>query len=117
VKDKEDKTADGKTADGKTADDKAKDDKTKDDKTPESGKDGKPAKEGKVAVVTPVTLGTSEGEVVEVEKGLNAGDQIVIDGGDSLHDGAKVEIAPPKGQEASGASENKPQHKHKKQSE
>ncbi|MGE5468987.1 MAG: MdtA/MuxA family multidrug efflux RND transporter periplasmic adaptor subunit [Ignavibacteria bacterium] len=50
--------------------------------------------EGTVAV-RPVTLGPASGEVVAVEKGVNEGEQVVIDGADKLRDGAKVEVTTP----------------------
>jgi len=52
------------------------------------------AKDNKAAM-QPVTLGTAEGEIVSVDKGLQAGDMVIIDGSDSLSDGAKIEVASP----------------------
>ena len=40
-----------------------------------------------------VTLGASTAQVVAIEKGLEAGEQVVIDGADKLRQGAKVELA------------------------
>ena len=37
-----------------------------------------------------VELGATDGEKVQVVKGLQPGDQVVIDGTDSLRDGAKI---------------------------
>jgi multidrug efflux system membrane fusion protein len=42
--------------------------------------------------VRKVTLGPSDGGMVQIESGLNPGDRIVTDGTDRLHDGAKVVI-------------------------
>lgn len=42
--------------------------------------------------VRPVVLGTQSGEVVAVDKGVAADEQVVIDGADKLRQGAKVEI-------------------------
>ncbi len=41
----------------------------------------------------PVALGTSEGEKVVVEKGLEAGEQVVVEGTDRLRDGMSVRVA------------------------
>jgi len=40
-----------------------------------------------------VKLGASTAQVVAIEKGLEAGEQVVIDGADKLRQGAKVELA------------------------
>jgi membrane fusion protein, multidrug efflux system len=40
--------------------------------------------------VKPVTLGTSHGDMVAIDKGLSPGDRVVIDGADKLRNGAKV---------------------------
>jgi membrane fusion protein, multidrug efflux system len=57
--------------------------------------------------VQPVKLGPTDGDTVEVESGLNAGDRVVTDGADRLREGAKVTIPPPGpppgGQAAGGA--------------
>lgn len=47
----------------------------------------------KTVKMQPIKLGIIEGGKAIVESGLNAGDQVVIDGSDSLRDGAKVEIS------------------------
>jgi multidrug efflux system membrane fusion protein len=39
-----------------------------------------------------VTIGVTDGDAVEVTKGLAAGDRVVIDGSDRLRDGAKVSL-------------------------
>ena len=45
--------------------------------------------------VRAVTLGPVSGETVAIEKGLEAGDQVVTDGADKLREGAKVEVTTP----------------------
>ena len=45
--------------------------------------------------IRPVTLGPISGEIVSIEKGLDAGDQVVTDGTDKLREGAKVEVTTP----------------------
>jgi multidrug efflux system membrane fusion protein len=42
-----------------------------------------------------VTLGPSTADVVAIEKGLEAGEQVVIDGADKLRQGSRVELATP----------------------
>jgi multidrug efflux system membrane fusion protein len=49
----------------------------------------------KTVAVRPITLGPANGEVIAVEKGVQAGDQVVTDGADKLRDGAKVEVTTP----------------------
>jgi len=53
-------------------------------------------------VVRNIVLGPSEGGMVEVKTGLDAGDKVVVDGSDRLRDGAEVRIA--EGAPASGAT-------------
>ncbi|MDE3038552.1 MAG: MdtA/MuxA family multidrug efflux RND transporter periplasmic adaptor subunit [Pseudomonadota bacterium] len=48
--------------------------------------------DGKSVALQPATLGVTEGETVAVEKGLIPGDRVVVDGSDSLRDGAQVKI-------------------------
>lgn len=50
-------------------------------------------KPDKTVAVQNITLGVTEGETVVATQGVGAGDQIVVDGADSLRDGAKVEVA------------------------
>ena len=47
----------------------------------------------KVVSLRPVTLGVSNGDTVEIDKGLAAGDQVVVDGVDKLREGVRVEVA------------------------
>jgi multidrug efflux system membrane fusion protein len=50
----------------------------------------------------PVKTGVAEGEVVEIVKGLNAGETVVADGADKLRDGSRVKPVAPAGAEAGG---------------
>jgi len=51
--------------------------------------------EGDKVAQRAVTLGTSEGERVVVEKGVNADEQVVVEGTDRLRDGMAVRVAAP----------------------
>jgi multidrug efflux system membrane fusion protein len=51
--------------------------------------------EGDKVVQRAITLGTSEGERVVVEKGLNADEKVVVEGTDRLRDGMAVRVAAP----------------------
>ncbi len=51
--------------------------------------------EGDKVVQRSVTLGTSEGERVVVEKGLTVDEQVVVEGTDRLRDGMAVRVAAP----------------------
>ncbi len=57
--------------------------------------------------VRPVKLGPVEGELVEVQSGIDLGDRVVVDGTDKLRDGAKVSVRSPGGQ-GSDATAGKP---------
>jgi multidrug efflux system membrane fusion protein len=46
----------------------------------------------KKAAVRPVTLGTTEGDNIAVDKGLQQGEMIVIEGQDKLQDGTRVDV-------------------------
>ncbi len=46
----------------------------------------------RVVAIRPVTLGTSEGEWVEIREGLRAGDVVVLEGVDRLQSGARVAV-------------------------
>ncbi|HSS86834.1 MAG TPA: hypothetical protein VLL30_24075, partial [Reyranella sp.] len=50
-----------------------------------------------------VTLGPNTAETVAIEKGLEPGEQVVVDGADKLRQGAKVEVSSPAAREAAGA--------------
>jgi multidrug efflux system membrane fusion protein len=44
-------------------------------------------------ILRPVTLGASNGDLVEISRGIEAGDRVVVDGVDKLREGVKVEVA------------------------
>ena len=52
-------------------------------------------REDKSVAVTPVKLGTVEGETAEVQSGIASGNLVVVDGADKLRDGSKVELVDP----------------------
>ncbi|MDE2117138.1 MAG: MdtA/MuxA family multidrug efflux RND transporter periplasmic adaptor subunit [Betaproteobacteria bacterium] len=58
--------------------------------------------QGQAVAIRPVTLGPVSGEIVAIEKGLVAGEQVVTDGADKLREGAKVEVTTPGAGEAAG---------------
>jgi multidrug efflux system membrane fusion protein len=49
-------------------------------------------KSDSAVTVRPVTLGPTQGEGVAIEAGLQAGEQVVVDGADKLREGAKVDL-------------------------
>jgi len=59
-------------------------------------------KSDKTVTMRPVTLGTTEGNDVEITKGLVPGDVVVTDGQDKLQDGGNVDVAPEPGQRTNG---------------
>lgn len=63
--------------------------------------------------VRPVKLGPVDGELVEIQSGLELGDHVVVDGTDKLRDGAKVSVRGPAGQgsDAAGAGTSEGQGK------
>ena len=48
--------------------------------------------EGKQAIRKPITIGYEQDRMVEVLKGLNAGDQVVIKGQQLIKDGSAVRV-------------------------
>ena len=44
------------------------------------------------AALRPITVGTTEGNDVSIDRGLKAGETVVIDGQDKLQEGSKVEV-------------------------
>ena len=62
-------------------------------------------KDQKTVALQKITLGAAEGEKVAVESGLQPEDIVVIDGTDSLRDGAKIKLATLDGK-PQGATEN-----------
>src|SRR5450755_2623441 len=68
--------------------------------------------------VTPVKVGTVEGETTEVLSGIEPGSQVVVDGADKLREGSKIELidaaaraaqssAPPKGPRSGKSADGK----------
>lgn len=55
-----------------------------------------------------VTLGPISGDLVAIEKGLAAGEQVVTDGADKLREGAKVEVTTPGARESAGKGPGRP---------
>lgn len=64
--------------------------------------------------VQPVTLGATDGALIEVRQGLNPGDQVVTDGTDKLRDGAKIQLrdanAAPPGKGGAGSPDAQKHH-------
>ncbi|MBI2319193.1 MAG: MdtA/MuxA family multidrug efflux RND transporter periplasmic adaptor subunit [Betaproteobacteria bacterium] len=54
------------------------------------------------ASVRPISLGPAQGESVAVENGLEAGEQVVVDGADKLREGARVDLGGPEAPRAGG---------------
>jgi multidrug efflux system membrane fusion protein len=48
--------------------------------------------EGKKAEVRPITLGTTEGNDVQIEQGLEVSDLVIVDGADKLQDGSRMDV-------------------------
>ena len=48
--------------------------------------------EDKKAEVRPITIGTTEGNDVQIEKGLQAGELTVVDGADKLQEGSRMDV-------------------------
>lgn len=46
----------------------------------------------KTVAIRPVTVGVTQGEDISITSGLEAGDQVVVDGAERLRDGSRVEI-------------------------
>ena len=49
-------------------------------------------KDDKTVTVTPVTIGSTQGEITSIDSGLAPGALVVVDGADRLREGAKVEV-------------------------
>ena len=58
--------------------------------------------------IRPVTLGPIAGDIVAIEKGLAAGEQVVTDGADKLREGAKVEVTTPGARDAAAKAPRSP---------
>lgn len=54
-----------------------------------------------------VTLGPGTAEMVAIEKGLEPGEQVVVDGADKLRQGAKVEVSTPEARQSGGEGEGR----------
>ncbi len=52
-------------------------------------------KQDQTVSVTPVKVGTVEGETTEVQSGLAPGNMVVVDGADKLREGSKIELIDP----------------------
>ena len=50
-------------------------------------------KDDLTVAVTPVQIGSTQGEITAIDRGISPGEQVVVDGADRLRDGAKVELA------------------------
>jgi multidrug efflux system membrane fusion protein len=48
--------------------------------------------EGKKAEIRPITVGTTEGNDVQIEKGLEVSELVVVDGADKLQDGSRMDV-------------------------
>jgi multidrug efflux system membrane fusion protein len=48
--------------------------------------------EGKKAEVRPITVGTTEGNDVQIEKGLQVSELVVVDGADKLQEGSRMDV-------------------------
>ena len=49
-------------------------------------------KDDKTVTVTPVQIGSTQGEITQIESGVAPGAMVVVDGADRLREGAKVEV-------------------------
>lgn len=65
-------------------------------------------KPGDVAEVRAVKTGVTEGDRVQILSGLDAGDQVVVDGADRLRDGLKIRIVADPGNPAAGPPNAQP---------
>ena len=62
--------------------------------------------EEKKVSVRPVTLGPNTAETAAIEKGLEPGEQVVVDGADKLRQDAKVEVITPEARQAAADKGN-----------
>ncbi|UCV09937.1 MdtA/MuxA family multidrug efflux RND transporter periplasmic adaptor subunit [Dechloromonas denitrificans] len=60
------------------------------------------SKEDQTVAPHPVRLGPSNGELIAIENGLSAGDQVVVDGADRLRPGGKVDVLSLDGESPTG---------------
>ena len=61
-------------------------------------------KQDQTVSVTPVKVGTIEGENTEVQSGVEPGNLVVVDGADKLREGSKIELVDPNARAAQSAS-------------
>jgi len=66
--------------------------------------------EEKTVSTRAVTLGATTAELVAIEKGLEPGEQVVVDGADKLRQGARVEVTSPAARENAGKDGAKAAH-------
>ena len=52
-------------------------------------------KQDQTVSVTPVKVGTVDGETTEVQSGIEPGNMVVVDGADKLREGSKIELIDP----------------------
>ena len=64
-------------------------------------------KQDQTVSVTPVKVGTTEGETTEVQSGVELGNLVVVDGADKLRDGSKIELVDPNARAAQSANPQK----------
>jgi multidrug efflux system membrane fusion protein len=57
--------------------------------------------------VTPVRVGTTEGETTEIQSGVEPGNLVVVDGADKLREGSKIELIDPAARAAQSANPQK----------
>ncbi len=48
--------------------------------------------DGKKAEIRPITLGTTDGNDVQIEKGIEVSELVVVDGADKLQDGSRMDV-------------------------
>jgi multidrug efflux system membrane fusion protein len=61
-------------------------------------------KQDQTVSVTPVKVGTTEGETSEVQSGVEPGNLVVVDGADKLREGSKIELVDPNARAAQSTS-------------
>jgi membrane fusion protein, multidrug efflux system len=61
-------------------------------------------KQDQTVSVTPVKVGTTEGETTEVLSGVEPGNLVVVDGADKLREGSKIELIDPAARAAQSAA-------------
>jgi len=61
-------------------------------------------KQDQTVSVTPVKVGTVQGETTEVQSGIEPGNMVVVDGADKLREGSKIELIDPAARAAQSAN-------------